>query len=256
VNPLEAALAGRPVDRPLLAPLFAALAAEVEELDVRAFLADPGRRARIYADLARALRVDVLVADSGSGWDAEAAGFALDWSAGYPPAIGARGGAATGAAAMGDLLRRVRAVVAEPTVLGVTVTGPATLAAAAGLELAATAQLTLAAARCAAEAGAGVVFVREIVPEPPAGYARAVMPLWGSLKFFRAVGVLKARWAADVRGPFLPCVTTPPASGPYALAVAPGEAAPPNQAALITHTEDLAGHVPVRELQSAAARLG
>ena len=60
VSALEAALAGRPVDRPLLAPLFAALAAEVEELDVRQFLADPGRRARIYADLARSLRPDVL----------------------------------------------------------------------------------------------------------------------------------------------------------------------------------------------------
>ena len=56
VSALEAALAGRPVDRPLLAPLFAALAAEVEELDVDTFLADPGRRARIYADLARSLR--------------------------------------------------------------------------------------------------------------------------------------------------------------------------------------------------------
>ena len=49
---LEAALAGRPVDRPLRAPLFAALAAEVEELDPSTFLADAGRRARIYADLA------------------------------------------------------------------------------------------------------------------------------------------------------------------------------------------------------------
>jgi hypothetical protein len=29
---LQAALAGRPIERPLLAPLFAALAAEVEEL--------------------------------------------------------------------------------------------------------------------------------------------------------------------------------------------------------------------------------
>ena len=52
-----------------------------------------------------------------------------------------------------------------------------------------------------------------------------------------------------------PCVTAP-LERPHALAVAPGEAAPPGStAALITHTEDLAGHVPVRELQSAVARL-
>ena len=61
MNVLESALAGRPLDRPLLAPRFAALAAEVEELPLETFLADLGRRARIYADLARSLRVDVLI---------------------------------------------------------------------------------------------------------------------------------------------------------------------------------------------------
>jgi hypothetical protein len=222
VSALHAALAGRPVDRTLLAPLFAALAAEVEELSVPEFLADPGRRARIYADLARSLRVDVLVVDSGSGWDLDAAGHAR----------------------LADLLTRVKAVV--PTTLGVVLTGPATRG---------DPQAVLAAARVAAEAGASVIFVREDVDAPPEGYARMANPLWGSLKFFRAVGVLKAPWAADVRGPFLPCVTSP-IDAPYALAVAPGEAAPAGHgAALVTHTEDLAGHVPVRELQSAVARL-
>jgi hypothetical protein len=45
------------------------------------------------------------------------------------------------------------------------------------------------------------------------------------------------------------------APGPHALAVAPGSEAPATGAALVTHTEDLAGHVPVRELQAAVARL-
>jgi hypothetical protein len=223
---LEGALAGRPVDRPLRAPLFAALAAEVEELDERAFLADAGRRARIYADLARSLPLDVLVVDSGSGWDRDAAGHAL----------------------IADLLQRVRAVVDKP--LGVTLAGPATRG---------DAQAVIAAARGAAEAGAGLIFVREDVATPPDGYARLATPLWGSLRFFRAVGVLVVPgdgWAevAAKRGPFLPCVR----SGldvPHGLAVAPGASAPPNTAALITHTEDLAGHVPVRELHAAVARL-
>jgi len=225
---LEGALAGRPVDRPLLAPLFAALAADVEQVDVSTFLADPGRRARIYADLARSLRVDVLVVDSGSGWDADAAGHAL----------------------MADLLTRVRAVV--PMTLGVTLTGPATRG---------DAQAVLAAARVAAEAGAGVIFVREDVEAPPDGYARMATPLWGSLKFFRAVGVLKVPgngWADVVakRGPFLPCVRSA-MPAPHALAVVPGEAVGEIDArcALVTHTEDLAGHVAVRDLQSAVARL-
>ena len=118
----------------------------------------------------------------------------------------------------------------------------------------------LAAARAAAEAGASVIFVREDVATPPDGYARLAAPLWGSLKFFRAVGVLKVHgdgWAEVVakRGPFLPCVTTA-LDVPHALAVAPGAAAPPTSAALITHTEDLAGHVPVRELQAASPASG
>ena len=256
MNGLNDALAGKPVDRPLRAPLFAALAAQVEELDVREFMADPGRRARIYADLARTLRPDVLVVDSGSGWDAEAAGMDLDWSDGYPPAIRWSSSVPRPSAGdpgpMLDLLRRVRAVVPEPTLLATTICGPATYAVGQG-SLADGARITLAYARAVAEAGASVVFVREFAPELPDAYGRVVTPLWGALKFVRALGVLRAPWAAELpRGPFLPCVTEAH-DGPHALAVAPGEAAPAGtSAALITHTEDLAGHVPIRELQSAA----
>jgi hypothetical protein len=253
---LDDALAGTPVDRPLRAPLFAALAAEVEELDVRQFMRDLGRRARIYADLARSLRPDVLVVDSGSGWDAEAAGMdvdghppSFDWSSASPrPSAGDPG-------PMVDLLRRVRAVVPEPTVLATTICGPAVYTVGQA-SLADGARITIAYARAVAEAGAGVVFVREFADEMPEGYQRAVTPLWGALKFFRAVGVLRAPWAAELpRGQFLPCVTAP-VDVPHALAVPPEEASSAGAAtALITHTEDLAGHVPVRELAGAVARL-
>lgn len=206
-----------PRDRPLLAPLFAALAAEVEELDVPTFLADPGRRARVYADLWRTLRPDILVVDSGSGWEAQPA-------------------------AMADLLARVRAMVPAP--LAVTLRGAADV------------QRAIAAARVAAEAGAGFVFVREDAPEPPEGYERATAPLWGSLKFFRAEAVLVTPAPWVVRGP-LPCSPQPVAAGPYGLAVAPGEAVPAHdgRCVLVTHTEDLAGHVPIRDLQDAVTRL-
>jgi hypothetical protein len=211
----DAALAGRPLERPLLAPRFAALAAEVEELPLETFLADLGRRARIYAELARSLRVDVLFVN-----DAD-----------EEPDV------------LADLLRRVRATV--PTTLGVVVTGPATRGAMPPV---------LAAARTVAEAGAEVVLVRETVPFPE-GYARLASPLWGSLKFFRATGVLLAPDAPAGRGPYLPCVGAP-VDVPHALAVAPGEAASAGPAtALITHTEDLAGHVPVRDLRAAVERL-
>jgi hypothetical protein len=207
-----------PRDRPLLAPLFAALAAEVEELPLDAFLADPGRRARVYADLWRSLRPDILVVDSGSGWEAQPA-------------------------AMADLLARVRAVVPAP--LAVTLRGAGDVPRA------------IAAARVAAEAGARVVFVREDSAEPPEGYERATAPLWGSLKFFRAEGVLVTPAPWPVRGP-LPCSRAPAADGAYGLAVAPGEAPPPHdgRCVLLTHTADLAGHVAIRDLRDAVARLG
>jgi hypothetical protein len=215
VNALEPALAGQALDRPLLAPRFAALAAEVEEVPLEAFLADLGRRARIYADLARSLRVDVLFIN-----DADEEPHVL-----------------------ADLLRRLRATV--PTTLGAVVTGPATRGEMPSV---------LAAARAVAEAGAEVVLVRETVPLPD-NYPRLANPLWGSLKFFRAVGVLLAPTPPAARGPYLPCLSVA-ADVPHALAVAPGEASAPGRAtALITHAEDLAGHVPIRDLQSVVARL-
>jgi len=173
----------------------------------------------------------VLVVDSGSGWEADAAGVVR----------------------IADLLRRTRAVVGEPTLLAVTLTGPAT----AGGPLAGAVQHVLAAARAAAEAGAGVVFVDERVDAPPDGYARAVTPLWGALKFMRALGVLKAPWAGVLpRGPFLPCGAQA-LDRPHGLAVEPGAAVPPGHtAALVTHTEDLAGHVPIRDLRAALELLG
>jgi hypothetical protein len=220
-----------PRDRPLLAPLFAALAAEVEQLSVETFFPDPGRRARVYADLALALRPDILVVDSGSGWEKNEIGQAL----------------------IADLLKRVRAVVPEPMLLGVVLRGPAAAPGPASLNAAV--RSVLGAARGAAEAGAGVIFVRENASVPPEGYERATAPLWGSLKFFRAAAVLvtPAPWA--VKGP-LPCSPTP-ADGPYGLTVAPAEAPPAHdgRCVLLTHTEDLAGHVPIRDLQDAVARL-
>jgi hypothetical protein len=287
---LAAALSGRPVDRPLLAPLFAALAADVEELDLRAFLADAGKRSRLYADLCRSLPVDVLVVDSGSGWDAEAAGFVLDWDGGYPPRLRARAPGARdfdpargGAPVIVDLLARVRAVVPPDTALGVTVTGPATLAAASGgsLTLPDAVAQALHAARTVAQAGAGVVFVREdaSVPVDAAEYIGATTPLWGSLTFFRTAGVLKLCGAADgwapvvaAPGPFLPCFDShesPAVSAamlaserPFAIGLeasgVPVEAVEllhTGRCALVTHVEDLAGRIPVRDVQGAVARM-
>lgn len=283
---LQAALDGRPVARPLRAPLLAALAAEVEELDLRDFLADAGKRSRILGGLARSTPLDVLVLDSGSGWDAEAAGFTTDWTAGYPPALRLSPGAPMrfdpergGAPVMLDLLRRAPAVLPDAISVAVTLTGPLSLASvavdapgASSLSLPAATQLVLAAARAVSEAGAGLVIVREDGRDDvdAEAYAAASAPLWRSLRFFRSVGVLHVSGAADrwanvlaSGGPFLPvfnAAASPGVAGavaaagrPYGLALSPDSAEPSfalpagGGCALLTHDRDLAGQVPVRE---------
>jgi hypothetical protein len=277
---LRAALEGRPIDRPLRAPLLAALAAEVEELDLREFLADAGKRSRILAGLASSMPIDVLVLDSGSGWDAEAAGCVTDWGYGYPPRIRAPAGvelrfdpARDRAPVVLDLLHRARAVVPDSVSLAVTLVGPVALANATGraLGLAAATQIVLAAGRTVSEAGAGVVIVREEAGAEIdcAAYLAATAPLWRSLQFFRSVGVLQVGGRADAwaevlagAGPLLPVFNAFESPGaaaavaragrPYGLALvadAGGSTAGPlatDRCALLTHDRDLAGQVPVR----------
>jgi len=287
---LLAALQGRPIERPLRAPLLAALAAEVEQLDLREFLADAGKRSRILAGLALSMGIDVLVLDSGSGWDGEASGFVTDWGAGYPPVLRAAGGVALrfdpargGAPVILDLLQRARAVVPDSVSFGVTLVGPAALVAAAssdGLSLTAATQLVLAAARAVAEAGAGVVIVREGggAEVDCAAYAVATAPLWRSLQFFRSVGVLQVTGAADGwadvlagAGPFLPVFdaeSSPGVAGgvaaagrPYGLALAAGVGRSSvgmpgsDRCGLLTHDRDLVGRVPVRDAAAVVAAM-
>ncbi len=238
---LLAALQGRPIERPLRAPLIASLAAEVEELELVDFLGDAGKRSRILAGLASSMEVDVLVVDSGSGWDSEPGGLDL----------------------ILDLLARVRAVVPESVSLAVTLTGP-----------------VLATARAVAEVGAGLVIVREdgASSVDPAAYLASTAPLWRSLQFFRSVGVLHVAGAADGwagalagAGPFLPvfdalaspgvAAAVAAAGRPYGLALrASGDSAPlgplaPDRCALLTHDRDLAGQVPVREAADVVAAM-
>ena len=286
---LRAALEGRPIERPLRAPLLAALAAEVEDLDLREFLANAGKRSRILAGLASSMPIDVLVLDSGSGWDAEAVGLRTDWDGGYPPRIRAARGVDLrfdpvrgGAAVILDLLQRIQAVAPAGVSVGVTLVGPGALVAAAdgAIGLPAATQLVLAAARAVAEAGAGVVIVREEggADVDTAAYRAATAPLWRSLQFFRSVGVLQVDGVADPwaevlagAGPFLPVFNALPSPGAaaavaraaraYGLALTPGVGHSldsdlrSDRCALLTHDRDLAGQVPVRDAIGVAAAM-
>ena len=164
-----------PLDRPLLAPLLRGAGGGGRGARrSRPFLADPGRRARIYADLAPlACGVDVLDRRSG-GHDRGAT------TARRPAAAGAR------------------AVVPEPTLLGGD-RRPGRRRAARRHRRAARHGDARRHRRRAQRrrGGRGRRLRARVAAEPPDGYARAVTPLWGSLKFFRAVGVLQAPWAAE-----------------------------------------------------------
>ncbi|MCC6224201.1 MAG: hypothetical protein IT201_12015 [Thermoleophilia bacterium] len=192
-------------------------------------------------------------------------------------------GASARAAVVLETVRRLRALLdGLPCAAGLT--GLASLARLAGGDLApaALAPLSLAAARALCEAGAQLVFVVE-EPEPPddpQAYVAALAPLWGSVAFYRALGVLHLAgaadgWAAVIErgGPYVPCFD-PDASpglaglvagrerGLFGLALPPGprsararELAGSERCALVTHTRELAGVVASRDLVACAAEL-
>lgn len=286
---LEAALRGRPV-RPLVVPLASAVAGELQDLDPRAVLADPGKLSALVREVARSLRTDAAVAEFGTRWDADALGMSLDWAGGFPPAL--RGGipasgsldvSAPRAAAVLETIRRLRTLLDDlPCAAGIT--GPAALSRLAGGDPApaSAAALSLAAVRALCEAGARIVFVVE-APEPPddpAAFAAALAPLWGSVAFYRALGVLHLAGAADGweevierGGPYVPCFD-PDASpglaaftagrerGLFGLALPPGPVsararalAASERCALVTHTRELAGAVASRDLVACAVQL-
>ncbi len=284
---LEAVLRGRPA-RPLVVPLASAVAGELQDLDPRAVLADPGKLSTLVREVARSLRTDAAVAEFSTRWDAEAFGMSLDWAGGFPPVprgrITASGSvdvsASPRAAVVLETIRRLRMLLdGVPCAAGIT--GPAALSRLAGGDPvpAALAPLSLAAVRALCEAGAQIVFVVE-APEPPddpAAFVAALAPLWGSAAFYRALGVLHLAGAADGwqavierGGPYVPCFD-PDASpglaalvagrerGLFGLALPPGtvsarasELAASERCALVTHTGELAGAVPSRELVACA----
>lgn len=77
---------GRAVAPPLLLPLVHALAAEIEALAPRDFLANPTKLAKGPQALHQALETDGIVCGLAAGLEVEAAGAELDWTV-YPPRV-------------------------------------------------------------------------------------------------------------------------------------------------------------------------
>jgi hypothetical protein len=305
VNPppaelLAAALAGVAPHRPLLAPLASAVAGELEAIPPRALLHDVTKLSNLVRELALSLRVDVAVAEFGTLWDAEEAGVELDWSSGLPlaralraevsPPVAeavrsaepfARGDRVAGARGPIVLegIRRLVAMLGERALVGASVTGPATLARLLGERSAVDVVAhTLDAVRRLCDAGARVVWVVEQPqpPDEPARLAVAMAPVWGTIRFYRALGLLHLHGPADgwesfvaAGGPYLCCFDPDAAlglanaaSGLCAVAAPPGptgpaarELASSGRCVLLTHDRELAGRVPGRDLAGVAAQL-
>ncbi len=296
-------------ERALIAPLVAALGGEVQGLSPREVLSDATKLAGGVRDLARSLGTDVATVEFGSRWDLEAAGAALDWSS-FPPGVSGEAGAEPAGGRAGvllDAIARVKAELGDRVVVAASVTGPALAAAlvaggagadgtgvavagvggaggavagvggagGAGGDLAFAAKRALAAVRALCEAGAGLIWIVEDGARAPADagdYARALTPVLGTARFYRADAALHLAGAADgwldaVRKlrAAIPCFD--PAEAPalaaeqrdFGVIVAPGARAPAHAmaaaCALVTHDAELAGRVPARELRSAVQAL-
>lgn len=252
-----------PAGPPLFAPLFAELAAAVDGTDPTRFRKDAGRLSVVLRDLARALPVDVLMVDSGSGWDLELAAQGqrpppedLETAVRLSPTL--------------EALRRLREIVPAEVRLGVVVTGSGAARVPSGW-----AQALNGVVRLALEAGASLVLVAEgpAAPADPTAWAREMTPVWGTVRFYRGTpGLLlvdpDAAWASvEVKG--VPVVTDAGAPGvlsaakergAWGIALRPGadetvSGTDVSGAAIVTTAGDLSEHVGVDALAATVRSL-
>jgi hypothetical protein len=284
---LRAVLGGEQIPRPLIGPLASAAAGAIEALEPEAFLQDVTKLTNLIREFVTSLRADVAVAEFGTFWDAEILGAPLDWSSGLPvPRPSTMRARAPDFAAHGrgpvviEVVARLRKLLSDQALVAAGVTGPATLSALfPRMTPEEAARLMLEPVRRLCESGAQVIFVVEAAPPPPdlGGFTRALASAWGTIRFYRGLGVLHLQGAGDawlkvVRsgGPYVPCFD-PKASpglaswasrgGRYGLGVPPGgahkviELARTGRCALITNDGELAGRVDPQDLHRTVAEM-
>jgi hypothetical protein len=282
---IKAAAAGRP-ERPLFVPLASLAAAALQDLEPRAFLFDATKLSNLVNELTRAARADAAVAEFGTYWDAEALGFELDWSgAALPspaklrePPVAVDIAVAGRAPVLLEAVKRLAVLGGPDGVVAAGVTGPATLSRLSGgrLGVREAAERQLPAVRALCEAGARLVWLVEHgEPGEDAGeVAGALGPLLGTIRFYGGLAVLHLSDAADAWLPIAehrPAAVTcfDPGAAPglaelahageilYGVAAEPG---PPTAAArelaggamcaLVTHSRELGGTVPGRDVSA------
>jgi hypothetical protein len=215
--------------RPLFLPVLFSAGSRVENQPLPAFLANPTKICNAQRQLRAALRTDGYSCYFDSFLEVEALGAALQWGAAdQPPSVRWPQGAEPGeipeglrspeeAAQMGripiaiEVLRRMKTMVRDDSILMAGVTGPFTLAARiaqleaggawrtreipeSALEYAASVTTRI----CGAfvEAGAGLIMIREdVLPclseERLAAWASALEPAFNVIRFYEALPVLQ-----------------------------------------------------------------
>jgi hypothetical protein len=287
---LEAAVSGKP-ERPLLAPLISAAAAELQGLGPRAFLQDVTKLTNGLRDLTLSLAADVATVEFGTSWDAEAQRVGLHWSPGqsmprrHPMSVLPEADFATRGRAPGVLeaIRRLRVLLQDRALVAAGVTGPVTLTHLIGARSPTqTVPALLSAVRLLCDAGAQLIWVVEgpEAPSDPDGLGAAMTPVWGTIRFYQALGALHLSGEADAWLPFValgganvPCFDPDRAPAiasralsngtPFGLALPPGVPTPTakklartGRCLVLTHDNDLAGRVAVRDLLQTVGALG
>ena len=244
---VKSILQGAAPPRPLFLPIVFSLAARIENLPLRAFLANPTRITRALRQIHAYLRSDGLTCYLDPYLQIEALGGILEWGANEQPSVHwardpVSGDLPEGLPSMDELpgrgripvavevIRRLKSLVRDESLFTVGINGPFALAAqitlaghggsseiqfsTAVLELASGAIASVAAALV--EAGANVVFIREQFPLSASDF-----PAWAALltttinivRFYEALPVLllqsDSRSVSQALGLSLDCVVCP-----------------------------------------------
>jgi uroporphyrinogen-III decarboxylase len=222
-------LQGNVSARPLFVPIVFALGARVENLSARAFLGNPTKISNALRQIRGPLRSDGVSCYFDSLLEAEALGRTLEWtSENEPPTLRWPGAVEKGQLPSGlispedvikrgrvpvalEVIKRLKALLREESLLAVGVTGPFTLAARlasvlgeqplprgdipdAALELATAAVTHI--CKAFAEAGANLVFLREeSLPAVDAAaseeWASMFTPIFNIIRFYEALPILQ-----------------------------------------------------------------
>jgi hypothetical protein len=234
---LKELVRGGAPSRPLFLPIVFGLGARIENLSLRAFLANPTKISNALRQVRPHLRSDGVSCYFDPLLEAEALGGVLEWiSDNEPPALRWPFAPAPGEVLAGirspeemfksgrmpvalEVVRRLKALLRDDAVLMVGVTGPLTLASrlagadghdgdvSANLTDSALEVATAAVAQASktfAEAGANLIFLREErVPIAPAGNSRdwesMLAPIFNIIRFYEALPVLQIAKAEALR---------------------------------------------------------